>query len=93
MALRQFLAAVADIDAPHAGGPVDQPLAVAVGDVDAVAFADQGARFGADRAGIRPGLDQMALGEFDGIVTAKSSAPFVPSYLCAAAIVRLASRA
>ena len=39
---RQLLAAVADIDAPHAGRPVDQPLAVAVGDVDAVAARRSG---------------------------------------------------
>ena len=35
---------MADIDAPHAGRAVDQPLAGTVGDVDAVALADERAR-------------------------------------------------
>ena len=65
---REFLAAMADIDAPHAGRAVDQLLAASVGDVDAVAFADQRARLGADRAGVRPGLDEMARRQIDGVL-------------------------
>ena len=39
-----------------------------VGDVDAVAAADEAARLGADEAGERPWLHQMALGKVGRLV-------------------------
>jgi hypothetical protein len=80
--LRELLAAVADIDAPHAGRPVDQPFAGAIRDVDAVALADQGARLVADRTGERPGLNEVALGQLDGIGIAKRSRFSRPHISC-----------
>ena len=53
---------MADIDAPHAGGAVDQAAARAVGDIDALATLDETARLRADRARHRPGLNKMLLG-------------------------------
>ena len=56
-----------DVDAPHACWPVDQSLTGAVGDVDAIAFADQGACLLANGTGIGPRLDQVPPGLFDGL--------------------------
>ena len=49
--------AVADIDAPHPGRPVDQPVAVGIGDVDAVAAGNDGALLPAQPGDLLPGVN------------------------------------
>ena len=64
---RHFLAAVTDVDAPHAGGRVEQAIAVAVVDVDTLAALEQGAPMPAELDDIVPGMDEGVVGPFQGL--------------------------
>ena len=59
--LGHFLAAMADIDAPHAGRPVDQLVAVAVMQIDAFGLRDDRAFGRGQRFQVLPGMDPVAV--------------------------------